>query len=169
MRNLGSPAHSRAWFETLLMRLGERARCHRVLLDGDTIGGLISIRVGRLTTVPWASCERRHFARCPNNILYWHTFDDARQHGAERFDFGRSSPGSGTYRFKKQWSAEERPLWWQVLGPETSLEPLENGSSPPIRAASGGRLRGQLERVWRCLPVPLATWLGARIRGDITL
>jgi hypothetical protein len=32
----------------------------------------------------------------------------------QRFDFGRSSPHSGTYNFKKQWGALEESLHWQA-------------------------------------------------------
>jgi len=59
--------------------------------------------------VLWASSYREYFSLCPNNLLYWEMIRWGCEQGYRRFDFGRSSPQSGTYHFKKQWGTIENP------------------------------------------------------------
>ncbi|MGD8395786.1 MAG: FemAB family PEP-CTERM system-associated protein [Candidatus Eiseniibacteriota bacterium] len=191
MRDLGSPPHRRGWFEAIFAQFGDAAACHLVELDGTVIGGLIAIDQGDTVTVPWASCERRHFRLCPNNLLYWETFRAAIERGQRRFDFGRSSRGSGTYRFKRQWGATETTLCWQVIDPRrvdaatlvarspvhpgahaAAGTPDAAGDGATAAADDGGGIstrRALAARLWQRLPVPVATWLGTRLRGGITL
>ena len=68
--------------------------------------------------VPWASSLREYFSLCPNNLLYWEMIRWGCKNGYQRFDFGRSSPDSGTYRFKKQWGAKEEAAPLAVRQPE---------------------------------------------------
>jgi hypothetical protein len=172
MRDLGSPAHRRRWFESLMAHLGERSSCYLVRCEREVIGGLIAVRAQDTVVVPWASSDRRHFALSPNNLLYWTVLRDAVQAGVHRFDFGRSSIGSGTYHFKRQWGAVDVRLYWQEVDALALPAILAPGEEPPAAtppaALEPGR-RAQAERLWRRLPVPVATWLGGRVRGGITL
>jgi FemAB-related protein (PEP-CTERM system-associated) len=80
-----------------------------------------------------------------------------------RFDFGRSSVGSGTYRFKKQWGAQPFPLTWQYWmanGQHHALRPEDDFSRP-------GPKRALLEMIWKRFPLHLANWLGPRLRQHI--
>jgi len=175
MRDLGSPAHDRRWFERLFASLGPRAACHLIERRGKTIGGLVALEFRNTVVVPWASSDRRYWNLCPNNLLYWTALRDAAARGFERFDFGRSSIGSGTYQFKRQWGAIETPLYWQELdssAPASERPLLGEGQSPPPATAESESDRGRrarAERLWQRLPVPVATWLGSRLRGGITL
>ncbi len=72
------------------------------------------------------------------------------------FDFGRSSEGSNTYRFKKQWGAEPHPAVWQYY--------LRQGSAGDMRAENPKYQR--MIRIWQRLPVRLTRWIGpAIVRG----
>ncbi len=181
MRDLGSPPHKPAWFRAIFDRFGGAAGCHLVQLEGATIGGLIALDQGDTVTVPWASSDRRYFKLCPNNLLYWETFRAAIQRGYTRFDFGRSSRGAGTYKFKRQWGATEVQLYWQELD-ATRIGPAEIAAQTAIPAAvddsgdaaadgepSPSATRALAVRVWQRLPVGMATWIGSRLRGGITL
>jgi CelD/BcsL family acetyltransferase involved in cellulose biosynthesis len=103
--------------------------------------------------VPWASSMRGESDKAPNMLLYWSMLRDAVARHATTFDFGRSTPGEGTYHFKRQWGAEARPLVWEYLG-ETGELPDRAPSNPRFRAAIA---------VWQRLPVFVATWCGPRI------
>jgi len=72
------------------------------------------------------------------------------QRGLARYNFGRCSPGSATHRFKQQWgSADEQLHWYQHSRDGVVATPSPDNS----RYSLGPRL-------WRHLPVPLATALG---------
>ena len=110
MRDLGSPVHARRFFQASAERFGDRLR-FIVAADGPRpVGGLVAIQTGRRVSVPWASTLRSERRRCPNNLIYWEALRWAVARGAVEFDFGRSPVGGGTYRFKRGWGAEERPL-----------------------------------------------------------
>lgn len=64
---------------------------------------------------PWASALRKYSNLNPSMLLYWTMPEYACNHGYSLFDFGRSSPDEGTYKFKAQWGAKPEPLHWHYL------------------------------------------------------
>jgi len=158
MRDLGSPVHALRFFAAIAAGFGPRMRFVVTRLAGRPVGGLVAIRFGAQITVPWASTLRSERARCPNNQIYWEAIRWAIQCGAREFDFGRSPRESGTHRFKLGWGARERALPWLRLAP--GGEVLSRGSEPD----SGGALFERASALWQRLPVPLASFLGARVR-----
>ena len=156
MRDLGSPVHGRQFFRAIFDAFGDRARLMLVRKDGIPIGGLVAVACGGTITVPWASCLQQHFALCPNMLLYWETIRAASADGFRQFDFGRSTPGSGTYRFKRQWGAAEQPLFWYRVSPD------EAGVAPSTDFAAARDSR--LAAIWRRLPLSLTEHVGPHIR-----
>lgn len=156
MRDLGSPVHTRRFFESAARRFGDDLR-FIVTRDGDrSVGGLVAIRFGQRVWVPWASTLRSERSRCPNNQIYWEAMRWGIATGATAFDFGRSPRESGTYRFKKGWGATEEALQWVLHRPDGAVE--------TAKASSSSRVLEALSQGWTRLPVPLATILGGRIR-----
>lgn len=156
MRDLGSPVHAEAFFRIAAQHFGDRLR-FIVTQNGDRpVGGLVAIRFGNKVTVPWASTLRSERKRCPNNQIYWEAIKWAVETGASEFDFGRSPRDAGTYRFKKGWGAIEEPLDWRRYD--------SDGSSLPQAVAAPSLVLERLSRLWTRLPVPIASWLGPRIR-----
>ncbi|MDD5722586.1 MAG: hypothetical protein PHY29_02475, partial [Syntrophales bacterium] len=79
--------------------------------------------------------------------------------GYAYFDFGRSSPGEGTYRFKEQWGARPLPLHWSyAVKGKASVPGNEEGMGRQIAAAC-----------WKRLPVPITRVIGPPIRKHIGL
>ena len=159
MRDLGSPTHSLAFFETLARELGDRFRLYLTRdADQQPVGGAVAIHFKDSVSVPWASSLRSVRSLCPNHSLYWRILRDARESGADTFDFGRSSAGAGTFHFKKQWGAEPIPLTWTFLDrmqkPETDyyLDP---------------RTQSAAVQIWRRLPLSLTLRLGPLIRRQL--
>jgi FemAB-related protein (PEP-CTERM system-associated) len=160
MRDLGSPVHSRRFLETVLDVFGSRATLHLTLeRTGRVIGGAIALRAGGKVTVPWASSLRECFASCPNHSLYWQILSGCVHSGADVFDFGRSHDGSGTFHFKRQWGAEPRPLLWAAFDPEG--RPASDGALKPGDHTT-------LTRLWRCVPVTLASFVGPYLRRQLS-
>lgn len=155
MRDLGSPVHAKLFFATAFETFGGKIRIALVRKDCVAIGGLIAIEFKNTLMVPWASTLGQFRSLCPNMLLYWETIKAACSEGFAEFDFGRSSRNSGTYRFKRQWGAIEKQLYWYTI-------PL-NGK--PVRRLSRSERRGALlVQLWRHLPVGISRWLGPRIR-----
>jgi FemAB-related protein (PEP-CTERM system-associated) len=159
MRDLGSPVHSLTFFSSIAVEFGSQLRV-RLVLDGNKIvGGLISLCFKDTVSVPWASALREYFPKCPNNLLYWQEIQDSCVRGFKSFDFGRSSVGSGTYEFKRQWGARAVPLYWYVLADNPGSGNTIDGTSLKYRL---------LREVWQRLPLGVTAALGPRIRKYLT-
>ena len=114
MRDLGSPVHAAVLFSRLAEQLAEN--CRVVVVYADTVPAAAMIfRCRDNLHNPWASSLRRYRPISPNMLLYWTMMSYGCESGYGRFDFGRSSPGASTCRFKLQWGATMEPLIWHVL------------------------------------------------------
>jgi len=159
MRDLGSPPHSRRFFELIIEHLPEAVRVFVVRSDGTPVAGAFTLTDRRVTYIPWAASDWRAKHLCPNMFLYWSMLSDAVERGAKIFDFGRSTRDSGTHRFKKQWGAQEYPLVWEfVLAP--------NQETPGLRPDSA-KYRF-LVNCWRRMPVALARMLGPALISKLS-
>lgn len=156
MRDLGSPAHARRFFEVAADAFGDRLSIHLAQSGETPVGGLVAIDYAGTVTVPWASTLRSERARCPNNLIYWEAIRWAIARRAHAFDFGRSPRDSGTLRFKLGWGAVERELSWIRLGPGGEPLPAAHAGQDPVLE--------RLVQIWTRLPVRAATALGARLR-----
>lgn len=155
MRDLGSPSHSLKFFRQLLGGLGHRASLYCTRLDGVTVGAGLVLDNRPSLDIPWASSLLEHNRRCVNHAMYWQILSDACDSGFERFHFGRSSLGSGQYKFKKQWGAEEIPLAWL----NHSQVPEEPPSDDP---AAIKEQFGLAQQLWAKLPLWASRRLGPR-------
>ena len=160
MRDLGSPVHSKKWLEAI-MRFFQEAALMAVVYTAEHVpvaAGIILCHK-KTVSIPWASSLREFNRLNPNMLLYWTFLSHAADHGYDFFDFGRSTPGEGTYRFKEQWGATPRALHWYDLS--------ENKGSESARGASAKRQIA--ECVWQKLPVAVANAFGPLIRKRISL
>lgn len=158
MRDLGSPVHSRKWIEAVVKHYGDRARVGLVFTaEGIPAAAGIILLAKDMVSIPWASSLLKYNNYNPNMLLYWNFLSFAADNGYRFFDFGRSTPGEGTYKFKKQWGAEPISLDWVDL------------LNPSLVSKNISGLRAQVEKVWQRLPVSVATMVGSRLRGYISL
>lgn len=154
MRDLGTPTLPRKFFRTIADQFGDDAWFGCAWLGSVPIAAGAGFRWGDEFEMTWASALTAHNRIAPNMALYWSFIERAAVQGIRRFNFGRCTPGSGTHRFKRQWGAVDEPLWWyqHVPGGGEAATP-----SPDDSAYSWG------PRIWKKLPLPLATALGPRI------
>lgn len=166
MHRLGSPAHSRRWFAAIEAGYAASGDVTIGLVRhaGQVIGAGLVLHAGQRAAIPWAStvAEFNHLA--PNMLLYWGLQAHLAEHGVSSFDFGRSTMGEGTYRFKRQWGAAPCALDWQRW---TSAGRQEDQSVAP--GVPGSRIRPMIESVWKQLPLSLVSAVGPRVRKFITL
>jgi FemAB-related protein (PEP-CTERM system-associated) len=158
MRDLGTPVYSRSLFASMLSTFPGDARVHVVRLHGQPVAGAFSYAYGRVIEVPSAASLREHRALCPNHLMYWSIIGAAIDEGRTVFDFGRSSPNDGTYRFKEQWGAAAEQLWWEYR--------LTDGATVPGDDRQSAKFHATIE-AWKRLPLSVATLIGPRIARSV--
>ncbi len=158
MRDLGSPVHSRKWIDSVVYAFGRGCKVCVVYKEENPVGGGIILTCGETAAIPWASTLRDFNRLSPNMLLYWTFLEYATDNGFRFFDFGRSTPGEGTYSFKRQWGAEAMPLAWYKK---------DNNLKSTAIAARKPDTRSMAEKIWRNMPLAAANFIGPRLRKYI--
>jgi hypothetical protein len=114
-------------------------------------------------------------------MLYWALLKFAADNHYPMFDFGRSTPGEGTYSFKKQWGARPSPLHWAdfAAAPPTHTRtnsdtglhpaPLETSLNPAVSQTAATQKRKLAESIIMKMPMPVFKTFGAITRKYISL
>lgn len=153
MRDLGTPVYPQRLFSNLLSLEAPRAEIGTVRLNGQAIAACFVLHGPGLTEVPSAAALRAYRSTAANSLLYWEAIGRAIDLGQSIFDFGRSTPGSSTFVFKRKWGAEPKRVIWQYY--------LRKGSSQDLRPENA-KFQAAIQ-VWRQLPVPLTRVIGPMI------
>jgi FemAB-related protein (PEP-CTERM system-associated) len=160
MRDLGSPVHEKKLFRNLFDEFPDKSKIFLVSKDKQCVAVSIVIGFKGVLENPWASSLRKHRQLGTNMLLYWAMLQYACDNGFRYFDFGRSTPGEGTFKFKEQWGPVAQNLQWTYL----SLDGREGGD--------GSSQKVKFQRMvdcWKRLPVPLTRIIGPRLRKYIGL
>ena len=153
MRDLGTPVFSKKLFRSIIDQFdGDAEFCVVQKSDKTIASGLLIHRNGR-TEVPSASCLRAFNRTNANMLMYRNLLRRAIDRNSHTFDFGRSSQGSGTYKFKAQWGAKPHPAVWQYY--------VRQGDPSDMRPDAGGKQR--LVQIWQQLPVWFTKIIGPPI------
>lgn len=153
MRDLGTPTHSRELFASILEQFPDSALVGCAYYEGRPVACGFGFIWDDEFEMTWASALREHKRLRANMGLYWAFMQEAIRRGARRFNFGRSTPNSGTHAFKLQWGSVDQPLHWYYR----SRSGVQGAPSPQDEAYAWG------PRIWRKLPVAVATALGPRV------
>lgn len=152
MRDLGTPPFSKSLFRTMLQEFPD-SEISTVTSNGRPVASGFLLHAPEVTLIPSASALREFNHTNCNLLMYWHCLSRSVERGQKAFDFGRSTPGSGTYRFKEQWGAEASPGIWQYR--------MFRGEAADLRP-SGGKY-GRAIQIWQKLPVWLTKLIGPTI------
>jgi serine/alanine adding enzyme len=155
MRDLGTPTLPRAFFEQIAARFPDDSLFACAWYEGKPVAGGAGFRWGAEFEMTWASSLTEFNRIAPNMLLYWEFMQRAVADGVERFNFGRCTPDGGTHKFKRQWGSHDEALWWY----QRAADGTGNAAtpSPDHGAFSLG------PRLWKHLPLPVATALGPHI------
>lgn len=154
MKHLGTPVYPRGFFrEIFRVFIGSAFICV-VYNKKEPVAAGFLIGFKETMEIPWASSLREYNRLAPNMLLYWSVLSFAIERGYHLFDFGRSTPGEGTYQFKAQWGAMPHPLYWYYW--------LRKGGSLPELNPKNPKYRVAIE-IWRRLPLTITQWVGPRI------
>jgi FemAB-related protein (PEP-CTERM system-associated) len=154
MRDLGTPVYSKGFFRNILAAFPGSTWIATVYRSGEPVASGFLIGFRDTLEIPWASSLRRYNAMSANMLLYWTVLKFACESGFRTFDFGRSTRGSGTCRFKEQWGAGPFPLHWYYWTRGGESLPEMNPENPRYRKAIA---------LWKRLPVAVTRWIGPAI------
>jgi FemAB-related protein (PEP-CTERM system-associated) len=155
MRDLGTPVYGKAFFRNILRQFPESTRiCTVYTKQGIAVAAGFLIGFKKVLEIPWASSLRSHKSFSPNMLLYWTSMKYACENGYDTFDFGRSTPGEGTCKFKEQWGAKPVQLFWHYW--------LRNGGPLPELNPRNPKYKFAI-KVWRKLPLSLTKLIGPAI------
>jgi FemAB-related protein (PEP-CTERM system-associated) len=154
MRDLGSPAHGKKYYETISRILGDQAD-FLVVRDGDTVvaGALLCFvneTAMNLHTVSLRAFNRRN----PNYLLYWTMMEKSAALGMKWFDMGRSRVGSPQLAFKSNWNPREVPLTYNYF--------LRKLDAIPDLDPRNAKFRMQIA-LWRKMPLVVTKAVGPRL------
>ena len=158
MRDLGTPVYPIAMFREILEAFPQAASVVVVRFNDRPAAAAFLIGYKGRLEIPWAASLRELNRFGFNMLLYWEVLKKAIEERYTIFDFGRSTRDGGTYNFKKQWGAHERPLYWHYwLAPGKAMPNLTPKNSKYSLAIS----------VWKKLPVFVANRLGPWLVGNL--
>ncbi|QNA98075.1 GNAT family N-acetyltransferase [Massilia sp. Se16.2.3] len=171
MRRLGSPPHSRAWFDAIYRHYSAAGDMFIVIVrhEGKAVGAGWVLTCGDKAVIPWASTLADYNPLAPNMLLYWAIQSRLCEIGVRQFDFGRSTFGEGTYKFKKQWGAVPAALDWREWDAQGVAHPAPPITAPGAKGGAVSNLRPLVESTWQKLPLAVTNSLGPRLRRYITL
>ena len=151
MRDLGTPVYPKRFAQAILEQYPEKSRLFVVYLN--QIPAAAALVLGHRSTleIPWASSIKSMNRFGVNMSLYWNVLKWAIETNYSNFDFGRCTPNSGTFRFKKQWGSNPKQLYWQYWLPQNNPLPQLNPSNPKYAF---------FIRAWQRLPLSVANRIG---------
>ncbi len=157
MRDLGTPAYGKSFFADILTTFSKESFITVVRKEGKPMAAGFLIGFNDKLEIPWASSVRKHNHLGANMLLYRTILTEAIARGFEFFDFGRSTKDANTYRFKKQWGAQEYPLSWHYWTSNNEL-PEINPDNPKYKLVIA---------VWKRIPVIITRIIGPLIARNL--
>jgi FemAB-related protein (PEP-CTERM system-associated) len=153
MRDLGTPTLPMRFFARIRETFGDSVWFGTAYLGGEPIAAGCALRWQDEVEMTWSSTLSSHRRHGTNMLLFWEFMKRGASEGLSLFNFGRSTPGTGTHEFKRQWGSRDEQLWWYY---RTDGE-REKTPSPDDDSYAWG------PRIWRRLPVALTRVIGPRI------
>lgn len=153
MRDLGTPVLPLRFFQQIIACFPREVVLGVTTWNGRTVAAGFGFIWRDEFEMTWSSSLKELRAAKPNMLLYWDYMRELIGRGVRKFNFGRSTPGSGTHEFKLSWGAADEPLPW-LQWPESS----QAGESRAATLAS---------TVWRRLPLSVTNALGPTLARQL--
>lgn len=158
MRDLGTPVWTKKLFQNILDTFPGQAKICMIYYKNQPVAAGFLHGFKEVLEIPSASSLKKYNNVSPNMLLYWNVLEFACREGYLYFDFGRSSPDSGTYRFKEQWGSVPETLHWQYWLAGGQELPQINPQNPKYRLAIA---------LWQKLPLPVANIVGPLLSRNL--
>ncbi len=154
LRNLGTPVMSKAFFQKVFDALGDKCSILTIFKNAQDQQPLSSVMsfYHNNSVLPYyagGSLAARHCKS--NDFMYWQLMKAAADKNFNDFNFGRSKINTGSYRFKKHWGFEAKPLHYRTIPIKAKKPPNLNPTNPKYQL---------MIKAWKNLPLPLSIMLG---------
>lgn len=160
MRDLGSPVHSKRMISNTMKKFADTAQIVTVYLRTQPVATGLIIGYKNMMFNPWSSALHQYSRLSGNMLLYWTMLTYACEKGYRIFDFGRSTRGEGTYKFKEQWGAKEERINWIVIN--TGDRSKKTGSPEKHKYR-------KFIKIWKKMPIRISMLVGPMLRKNIGL
>ena len=150
MRDLGTPVLPRRFFEDVCRRLEKFVRVGVVFWRDIPVAAGCGFAWRDEFELTWVSSLSQYRGKYPNMLLYRSFMEKAVEEKISHFNFGRSTPGGSTHKFKRQWAATDVALPW-LHGSVRGRDAPPSPEAPLYRLAT---------RIWGRVPLPVANRLG---------
>lgn len=147
MRDLGTPVLPRRFFERIIASFPTLALLGVTYLKDRPVAAGFGFLWRDEFEMTWSASLKELRASKPNMLLYWDYMRELIGRRIRRFNFGRSTPGSGPHEFKRSWGAADEPLPW-IQWPDAGAGSRES------RAANAA------SALWRHLPLSFTNAMG---------
>jgi FemAB-related protein (PEP-CTERM system-associated) len=147
MRDHGTPALPRRFFDRLLALFGGQCSILTVHHGGRPVSSVLSYHFGGRVLPDETGSRPMARALCAKDHMYWALMRRAGALGGRIFDCGRSKVDTGPFHFKRNWGFEPRPI--------INLFRLRPGAGLPNINPTNSRYAFFI-RAWRRLPLPVA-------------
>ena len=156
MHRLGTPVYPRKYFYVLANIFQEKCRIMFIRKDSQPISAVLSFYYKNQVLPYYAGgrLDARTFKAY--DFMYWNLMCRSVAEGIGIFDFGRSTKGSGTFSFKKNWGFQPQKLFYQYKLIKAKSVPNINPLNPKYKIAIA---------LWKRLPSPIANKIGPIVSG----
>ena len=154
MRDLGTPVYSKSLFKNILNTTEIKSALIVVYMDGKPVSTGFLVGYKNMLEIPWASTIQSANIKNANMWMYRQILSYAIKENYSFFDFGRSTLGAGTYKFKKQWGAVAYSHHWYYLLPKGEQKPELNPDNPKYKL---------IIFLWKLMPVWVTKLIGPHL------
>ena len=151
VRNLGTPVFPKSHFRAIRTEFGDDVDVVTVRHEGNVVASVMNyyFRDQVLPFYGGGISAARNLAA--NDFMYWEVMRRAAERGCRVFDFGRSKVDTGSFRFKKHWGFEPKPLSYEYHLVRAKEMPDLNPNNPKYRL---------FINAWKRLPVGVSRAIG---------
>jgi len=158
MHQLGTPCYSKNLFRNILETFPQYSRIFVVEKGNQAVGTAFSYSFNGLCQCRWSATRTEFNGLAPNTLLYWSAIRHHCLAGDRTFDFGRSTPNSSQYEFKRRWRTKTIQLhyqYWTHPGHKLSLATPDNP-----------KYRNKIQ-MWKKLPLWMTRLIGPHISRSL--
>jgi len=159
VRNLGTPVFAKKYFSILKQVFKEQCEILTVIdKNGMLIASVMNFYF-KNEVLPYYGGGTEHARAVQgNDFMYWEVMRRAVEKGIKIFDYGRSKEGTGSYRFKKHWGFEPKPLFYEFHLVKSDSIPDINPLNPKYQIFIAA---------WKRLPLPVSQIVGPWLAKDL--